>query len=276
MVGRTAPTEGDPVVGRALPVNDHVAVVGEGGALIQPGCGPERLGQWFGRHHQGIDGDDRPRVTRQRRRPRLGRPHHHVGRNGAAGGAHPRLVRRIARLDFGDRGVLVQRHATALDGEGQAAGEQRRLHGGAVRSERGPEHPVHAHPGLRLRLVEPAQIVLGKTVGQRFGHFGPETGRPAPGCEPHRGCHPWRNGSRCPRTLRWRRLHRLWPAWPGAWTAWHRSRRRGPARRPTWRRAPSTNRRYDPRHRTRPPRPRRPQCATSGRARSASVPSTDR
>ena len=52
MIGRPPAAEGDPPVGRALPVDDHVSVIGKGGALVEARIRPERVTQRFGGHHE--------------------------------------------------------------------------------------------------------------------------------------------------------------------------------------------------------------------------------
>ena len=67
-----------------------------------------------------------------------------------------------AGLDGRDGGRLVDRHASGLDGTGQATGQARRLDGRAVRREEGAEHAVGADASPGLAAVEPAHVLVAE------------------------------------------------------------------------------------------------------------------
>ena len=77
-----------------------------------------------------------------------------------------------ARDDVDHLGVLVDVDAAPFDRLGQAAGEEGRLDGGAVRGEGGPEHPLHPDRRLGFRPVEPAQVVFAEAEGAGLGDLG--------------------------------------------------------------------------------------------------------
>ena len=98
VVRRPPSPEGDAVVGRALPVDDHVPVVGEGRpGSPSPAAVPEVRAQGLGGHHERVHRDDGALEPRQGRRPGLRGPHDDVGPHGAAAGDHRRAVARLRR-----------------------------------------------------------------------------------------------------------------------------------------------------------------------------------
>src|SRR3954467_6238922 len=92
VIGRTASTEGDAVVGRALSVDDEAAIVVEGLAGGPPDGVEERIRQRLGRDHQRVDRRDRAAVTRQAGGEPLRGAHHDVGRYGTGLASHPAVV----------------------------------------------------------------------------------------------------------------------------------------------------------------------------------------
>ena len=192
----------------------------------------------------------------QGRRPRLGRPHHHVGPDRAAAGHHRRWrpggdPGRMLQ----DLGVLEEPDAASLDGVGQAAGQERRLQRGAVRRER------RAQARRRRRSV-PASRLARASAGRLRPHPSARAsstsasarGRAGPRCAPGRPSRPWRSGSRCPRRPRWRRRRQRCPPWRGAWRAWRS--------RPCWRASAASEVANKAEHQP-PLRPDAPNPATS-------------
>ena len=121
-VSGTSPTEGDPIIRRALAVDHHPPVVAERLALAQPDLVPDARWQRLGRDHQRIQRDERPSMPGKIAGVGLGGADDDVSRDGAAVGderwvGSARTERRGP--DLGDRGALHDLAAEALDHGGQ-------------------------------------------------------------------------------------------------------------------------------------------------------------
>ncbi len=89
----------------------------------------------------------------------LGRAHDDLGLDGAERGLGG------VRGEGGDRRALVDRHAELLDHVGEAAGEARRVDGGAVPAEHGAEAAGDLEPLARLGGAEHHVVVLAEAPG---------------------------------------------------------------------------------------------------------------
>ena len=176
VIGRAAATERNPPVGGALPVDDHVTVVREGGASGQARIRPEVVGQGLGRHHQRVDGHELAPETGKRGRPGLGRPHDDLRPDGATGGGDRGATGSGAAGDGGDFGVLVNTHTAPLDRLGEATGQERRLQRGAVGREGGTDDPAGIAERTRLFRAEPAEVLLAEPERTRRVHLGQRPG----------------------------------------------------------------------------------------------------
>ena len=107
-VGRAAPADRDPAVGRALRVEEQVPEVGDQLARRPSRSGPHVVGQRLGRDHQRVERQEPPALARQLRRVRLGRPQDGARPDGALRAAD------AAGLQLERLGVLVDDDAEAL------------------------------------------------------------------------------------------------------------------------------------------------------------------
>ncbi len=166
VVRRSAPAEGEPSVGRALPVDDEVPLVGERRARRHADLVPERLGQRLRGEHQRVDGDDVALEAGQLGGVALGgadaerRPHRAVPRPDDAG------------LDRRDLGALVDRDPEPLDDLREATREPGRVDRRRVRREGRAQHLGGAHGRLGLRGRQPAVVVLAEAPRARVGDLG--------------------------------------------------------------------------------------------------------
>jgi len=168
MVRRTATAEHQPVVGRALAVDDQVSVVGERREVVQPDVGEHGVRQRLCRHDQRVDRSHRVALagTGNRSGEALG-GHDDVRRaHRTAIGGHP------ARFDHSHRGLLVEGDAEPLDTGGETAHESRRVDTGAMRCVRRAQHPRGAAVLSRLGGVEQAKVRVGHAPGMGFRDVG--------------------------------------------------------------------------------------------------------
>ena len=220
MVRRAPSAEGDAPVGRALPVDDHVAVVGEGGAVLEARLRPEVVAQRLGGHHERVHGDDGAAQSRQRRRPGLRRPHHDV-----------RLDRPAAVSTCGPRpGVAGRMSVTSVCSKSRtpacstASARPRASSAGCNAAQWGvkvaPEHAGRTDQVVRLLRAEPAQILLAEAERSRLVQLGQGPG--TLGLAAHQvdgaalgelAVDPLGGGARTDR-------RRPCPAWPAAWRPW--------------------------------------------------------
>ncbi len=153
-VGDAGGSEGDPVVGSALPVDDHVTIVGEGRSLVEPDGRHGVGGQGFGGHHQRVHGQQVSAVALKRPRVPLGGLDDDLSRHRA-----PRGVKASGRGGC-DRGALVDVHPGPADHLGQTADQAGWVDGCTVGKEDARAHlgGVEVGPGL-LRGQE-ADVLL--------------------------------------------------------------------------------------------------------------------
>ena len=210
-------------------------------------------------------GHQRALLAGKGRGPGLDGAHDHVRLDRPGRGAHQRRAPRTAGDDVDDLGVLVDGDAPAFDRVRQAAGEERRLERGAVRGERGAEHPIEPDQRGGFAGIEPAQVLFPETQRTGLLHVGQGPGSLGRG---PRGIDRAALGELTVDALFvccGARPRPPWTAWRVACAAWRRGRRAGRARYRRWRTAPSTTHRCDPRRRTRPPPCPPPRCGAPGR-----------
>ena len=166
VVRRTAPSEGEAAVGRALAVDECVAVVVEGRAVVEPDRCPDLIGEGFGRDHVRVERHDVPAAPRERGGVPLGREHDLLGRDTPTDGLHP------ARANSCGAGLLEDPHPTTFRGSSEPVGELRRLYGGTERMPRTGEHVGSVERGPGLVAVEEPHLVLTEALGARLLHLG--------------------------------------------------------------------------------------------------------
>ena len=243
--------EREAVVGRALPVDEQVAVVAEGLAVLDADLVPDRVGQRLGRDHERVERQDAAAHPRPLGAVALERDDHVPRGHGALEARVDAAEPHAARRPVDHLGALEEGDAERLDHLGEAAHELR----GVQPRAGGVEHRTRvvavetrrAEPGADGALVpvlgavdaEPPQLGdvrlrearaarrCGRTPPSRRARSRsrcPRVGRPD---RPRRPCRPSHAASRPPRRSRAgvRAIRR------SAGTAPSTSRRCGPTRR---------------------------------------------
>ena len=170
--------ESDPVVGSALSVGDHAAIVGEARPVREADVVEDCIRQRLGGDHPRIDGQDVPPQALQISGVRLGGAHDHRGPNFAAAAAHRRATSALcgnlhcAAVESGDTCLLVDLHPRRFGGAGQS---QRQL--GGIHYRRRAEQDTAAHiGGVELLAcfvsIEQADLVFGQPEAASFGYLG--------------------------------------------------------------------------------------------------------
>ncbi len=163
IAGATA-TERDPVVDRALPVDDHAPIVAERLAVAQTDLVPHGRRERFGGDHQRVERHERSPFARQVAGVGLGRPHDDVGGDGATVGAHRRPRRPMtvvspgARHDRRSRRCVPRSRRRVVPRRGpararDASGGCERRADTRARPDRGGVQPLARRGGIEQRQL---------------------------------------------------------------------------------------------------------------------------
>lgn len=149
---RATAAKDEPVVHRALAVNDHVPMLTEGLSVAQTDLVPERLRQGCGGHDQRVDRCHGPSVTGQPGGPCLGGPDDVAGLyDDAVGRLQPAVAQAGHPSVLADPGTLV------LDGAGKSHCESEWMDAGTVRVEGGAPQSLNRKSIGRGCAVEPGR-----------------------------------------------------------------------------------------------------------------------
>ena len=165
VVGRPAAPERDATVPGALAVDDEVAVVREGGPVPQPDLVPDLVGERLGRGHEGVDRSEASAAARHRGGVALGGEDDVLRADGPVGGDD------VTAVHVGRGGLLVDRHASTLDGPGEPTDESGGVDRRAVRGPRAADRAVDRGDLLDLGRAEQPVVVRPEPPGRMVGQL---------------------------------------------------------------------------------------------------------